>query len=158
MEKKIKVVNTSTSRVSVVDPNSNFRHEWQQQGAFFMIPQDVLEQLLFDPGVQYMFDTGILYIEDMQAKQELGLEPEDADKPVNIIVLTDKERRYYMVNLPLEEFKTKVDALNHEQQIQLAEYAIAHRLADFEKAEYLKEKTGRDIYQAIRLSDKNKEE
>ena len=156
--KKIKVVNTTTSKVSVNVPSVPFKHEWLGQNAFFMIPQETLEQILFDPGVEYMFKTGMLYIEEMETKQELGLEPVEAKEPVNIIVLTDKERRYYMVNMPFDEFKKKVDQLNREQATLLAEYAIANRLADIDKSDYLKEKTGRDIYQAIRLSRQNQEE
>ena len=155
---KVKVVNMTTSRVYVNVPSIPFQHEWLSQGAFFMISKEILEQLMFDPGTQYMFEHGILYIEDMETKQELGLEPEDAEEPVNIIVLTDKERRRYMVNMPLDEFKEKVDKLSREQQTLLAEYAIKNRLADLDKAEYLKKKTDRDIYQAIRLSKLNKEE
>ena len=50
------------------------------------------------------------------------------------------------------------EKLSREQQTLLAEYAIKNRLADLDKAEYLKKKTDRDIYQAIRLSKLNKEE
>lgn len=62
-----------------------------------------------------------------------------------------------MVNLSLKEFKEKVKKLSYEQIIQLADYAVANRLADFEKAEFLKEICGRDIIQSIRLSAQNKE-
>ena len=51
-----------------------------------------------------MIDSGMLYIEDMAVKKELGLEPEDAKEPVNIIVLSDKEMRHY-ITMPLAQFK-----------------------------------------------------
>lgn len=154
---KVNIVNTIRGDILVEVREIPFRHEWIAQGASYAVDRDVLEQLMYDRGFKYMIDTGMLYIEDMKEKQDLGLEPEDATEPVNIIVLNDKERRRYMVNLSLKEFKEKVKKLSYEQIVQLADYAVANRLADFDKAEFLKELCGRDIIQAIRLSAQNKE-
>lgn len=154
---KVNIVNTIRGSILVEVRDIPFRHEWIAQGASYAVEHDVLEQLMYDRGFKYMIDTGMLYIEDMKEKQELGLEPEDAKEPVNIIVLNDKERRRYMVNLSLKEFKDKISKLSYEQVVQLADYAVANRLADFDKAEVLKEICGRDIIQAIRLSAQNKE-
>lgn len=155
---KVKVKNMVNSPVTVMSRALNFQREWPNKGAELLIDSNVLEQLMFEPGVKYMFDSGILYIEELEVKQELGLEPEGVDKPVNIIVLTDKERRQYMVNLPLDVFKEKVDALAYEQVEELVDYAIENKLLDFEKCDYLKEKCGRDIINAVRLSKLNKED
>ena len=155
---KVNIVNTIRGSILVEVRDIPFRHEWIAQGASYAVEHDVLEQLMYDRGFKYMIDTGMLYIEDMKEKQELGLEPEDAKEPVNIIVLNDKERRRYMVNLSLKEFKDKISKLSYEQVVQLADYAVANRLADFDKAEVLKEICGRDIIQAIRLSAQNKED
>ena len=154
---KVNIVNTTRGSVFVEVREIPFRHDWTVQGAKFAVEHDVLEQLMYDKGFKYMIDTGMLYIEDMEEKKALGIEPEEAKEPVNVIVLTDKERRRYMVNLSLEEFKEKVRKLSYEQVTQLADYAVANRLADFDKAEFLKELCGRDILQAIRLSAQNKE-
>lgn len=154
---KVNIVNTTRGSVFVEVREIPFRHDWTVQGAKFAVEHDVLEQLMYDKGFKYMIDTGMLYIEDMEEKKALGIEPEEADEPVNVIVLTDKERRRYMVNLSIEEFKEKVRKLSYEQVTQLADYAVANRLADFDKAEFLKELCGRDILQAIRLSAQNKE-
>lgn len=154
---KVNIVNTTRGSVFVEVREIPFRHDWTVQGAKFAVEHEVLEQLMYDKGFKYMIDTGMLYIEDMEEKKALGIEPEEAEEPVNVIVLTDKERRRYMVNLSLEEFKEKVRKLSYEQVTQLADYAVANRLADFDKAEFLKELCGRDILQAIRLSAQNKE-
>ena len=155
---KIKVTSTTKGEVSVIDASIPVRVSWPSRGTTREIEADKLEQLMYDPGFKYMIDTGMLYIEDMEEKKALGIEPEEAEEPVNVIVLTDKERRRYMVNLSLEEFKEKVRKLSYEQVTQLADYAVANRLADFDKTEFLKELCGRDILQAIRLSAQNKEE
>jgi len=154
---KVNIVNTINGSVFVEVREIPFRHDWVAQGAKFAVEHEVLEQLMYDKGFKYMIDTGMLYIEDMEEKKALGIEPEEATEPVNIIVLTDKERRRYMVNLSLDEFRDKVRKLSYEQVVQLADYAVANRLADFDKAEFLKEICGRDIIQAIRLSAQNKE-
>lgn len=155
---KVNIVNTTRGSVLVVVREIPFRHEWLAQGASYAVEHDLLEQLMYDKGFKYMIDTGMLYIEDLEEKKALGIEPEEAKEPVNVIVLNDKERRRYMVNLSLKEFKEKVRKLSYEQVTQLADYAVANRLADFEKAEFLKEMCGRDVIQSIRLSAQNKED
>jgi hypothetical protein len=35
-----------------------------------------------------MLDSGVLYIQDMQIKKDLGLEPQEATAPVNIKALS----------------------------------------------------------------------
>lgn len=154
---KVNIVNTTRGSVLVTVREIPFRHEWIAQGASFAVEHELLEQLMYDQGFKYMIDTGMLYIEDLEEKKALGIEPEEAKEPVNVIVLSDKDRRRYMVTLSLKDFKEKVRKLSYEQVMQLADYAIANRLADFEKAEFLKEICGRDIIQAIRLSSQNKE-
>lgn len=154
---KVLVKNMTNSPVTVISRALNFRREWPNKGMTIPIEKEVLEQLLYEPGIRYMIDSGILYIEDMEAKKELGIEPEDATEPVNIIVLSDKQRRQYMVNFSLEMFKEKVDELSYEQVEELADYAIENKLMDYDKCEYLKEKCGRDVIAAIRLNNQAKE-
>ena len=154
---KVNIVNTTRGSVLVTVREIPFRHEWIAQGASFAVEHELLEQLMYDQGFKYMIDTGMLYIEDLEEKKALGIEPEEAKEPVNVIVLSDKDRRRYMVTLSFKDFKEKVRKLSYEQVMQLADYAVANRLVDFEKAEFLKEICGRDIIQAIRLSSQNKE-
>jgi len=155
---KVIVKNMANAPVTIMSRALNFYRELPNEGMETTIDKDVFEQLMFEPGIRYMIDSGILYIEDMKMKQELGIEPEEVSEPVNIIVLNDKQRRQYMVNLSLSEFKKKVDKLGHEQIEQLADYAIDNKLVDFDKCEYLKEKCGRDVITAIRLNKQNMED
>lgn len=153
MEKeKVKVISTIGGLVSVYVPSIPFKREWISKGVEIPIEKEVLEQLMYDNGFKYMIDTGILYIEEMKIKKELGIEPEDAEVPTKVIILDDKKRRRFMVNLSLEEFKKEVDKLSREQIVELADYAIANRLTDYEKSEYIKEKCGRDIIQTVKLN------
>ena len=107
---------------------------------------------MYDPGFNYMLEQGVLYVEDMEVKKELGLEPETATEPENIIVLSDKDQRAYMIKLTQEEFEEKVAKLSHEQVVALAEYAIVNKLSDMNKCAYLKKLCGRDVIESIKNS------
>ena len=154
---RVNVINKINSRVGVNVPELRFSREWLAEGQVIPIERETLDELMYDPGFKYMIDTGILYIEDMDVKKELGLEPEDATEPENIIVLDDKERRRYMVVLTIDEFKEKVDKLSFEQVCALADYAIEHKLMNLEKSKYLKAKCGKDTIRAIQLKDQDEE-
>lgn len=155
---KIKIKSMANSPLTVIVREIPFRHEWMGEGDVYNVEDTILDQLMYDPGFKYMIDTGMLYIEDMEVKKSLGIEPEDATEPVNVIVLTDKERRKLAINASISEFKKEVGKLNLEQVDLLVDYMIKNSLADFDKADFIKELTGRDVIQAIKLSRQNKEE
>lgn len=154
---KIKIINMQNHTVGVKVPSAQFNREWMGRGAAVLVDKEKMTELLYDPGFKYMIDNGILYIEDLQDKKDLGLEPEDATAPVNILVLTDVDKKRYMTAMPLKEFKVQTKKLNREQLNLLVDYAIENHYADFDKVGVLKELTGRDIIQTIRLSEQNKE-
>jgi uncharacterized protein Smg (DUF494 family) len=159
MEKeRVKIISQHNGPVSVIVPELRFSREWMSKGATIPVERETLEELMYDPGFKYMIDTGMLYIEDMQVKKDLGIEPEDAEEPVNIIILTDKEKERMMTVLPLIEFKIKLKTLNYEQLQDLADFAIRHELSDFQKAEEIKKACGKDIINAIRLNREDKED
>ena len=155
--RKVTVVCTVDHMVSVNVPAISFKREWIGKGAAQKIDIDTLEQILYDPGAKYIFDNGILYIEDLETKQELGLEPIDTEKPVNIIVLSDAEKRDLLTNKSLNEFKKTIDKLSVEQIIEVAQCAIDNKLLDLDRDEYIKSKCGRDIITAVKLNAMNEE-
>lgn len=156
-QEKVKVVSTVESRLGVKVPEMRFNRQWLKKGAAVMIDKNTLEELMYDFGFRKMIETGMLYIEDMAVKKELGLEPEDAKAPVNIVVLTDKDMRHYMVTMPLAQFKEKVEELKNEQLQTLIDFAIKNRLGDIDKSNYIKQLCGKDIVRAIQLNDLDKE-
>ena len=155
---KVKVVSMVKHRVSVIVPEIRFNRTWPSAGSSVTIDRDVLEDLMYDVGFSNMLKMGMLYIEDMQVKKDLDLEPQDATEPVNIIVLNDKEKKKYLTELSLVGFKDKVKKLSRTQLEELANYAIDNRLVDIDKCKVLKEACGRDVINAIRLNELNKEE
>lgn len=154
---KVKVISTLKNRVTVDVPDIRFSRTWPTAGASVNIDKDTLEELMYDAGFANMVKMGILFIEDMEFKKEMGLEPEDATEPVNLILLNDKEKRYYLTGLSLVGFKDKLKKLSKNQIEELADYAIQNKLVDIEKCKVIKEACGRDVVRAIQLLEADKE-
>lgn len=158
MESKVKVTNLISSRVNISIPESNVRYIWEKRGAVRTIPLEKLEEIIYNPGVEALFSQGILGIEDMDVKKRLGLEPEDAEEPVNIITLTDTQRKRYLTVMPLHEFKENIKKLPMDQIRELAQYAIENEIMNFDKAEVIKKMVGTDIIATIQLNKTDQEE
>ena len=157
MDNKVKVVNLISSRVNINVPELSLRRIWEKKGAVKTIPLEQLEEAMYNPGVEALFTEGILGIEGMEVKRYLGLEPEDAEEPVNIITLDDAQRKRYLTVLPLHEFKEKIKELPMEQIRELAQYAIDNEVANFDKAEVIKKVIGTDIIASIQLNKADQE-
>lgn len=158
MNKKVKIESLTNGKIVIQSDEFRLRRVWERRGAVKTIDFDVLEELIYDPGVEYMFKQGILGIDDLEVKKALGLEPEDAEEPVNIITFDEKKMDRLMKVMPLSEFKAEINKAPIEQVRLLVEYAIEKEYTDFEKCEYLKELTQTDIITAIKLNRKAKEE
>lgn len=154
---KIAVKSTVRAVVGINVPDLRLKREWRQKGAINYIDFEDLEQAMYDPGVEYMLKTGILYIEDMGVKVRLGLEAEEAKAPTQIIVLDDKQKERYMKVAPIHEFKAMVDSISYEQQVELVNYAIEKKITDLPRLDYLKEKTQVDGIKSIMLSIDNED-
>ena len=157
MANKVKVTNNVNQYVTLVDHSLNFRMTFERKGVTRLIDLDILQQMIYNTGVEAMFKQGVLIIEDMAAKIALGLEPEGATEPVNIITLTDAQKRRHLTVSPMEDFKATVSKLPFEQMKELARFAIANELVgNIEKVDYLQEKTGINILKAIQMNREDK--
>ena len=158
MEDKVKVVNLISSRVNINIPDMRLSRVWEKKGAVRIIPFEQLEEAMYNPGVEALFREGILGIDDLETKKRLGLEPEEATAPTNIIILNDDQRKRYLKVMPLYEFKEKIKELPIEQIRELARFAIDNEIAEFDKAEVIKKITGTDIIGTIQMNKADKEE
>ena len=154
---KVKITSTVIGEVSVFQPSIPFRMSWPAKGSTRAVEEEIFEQLLYTPGFKRMIDSGALYIDDMEIKKKYGIEPEDATEPVNVIVLSDADKKKYLTMYSLEKFKEEIKKLPREQLIDLADYAIENGIADFEKSEVLKKLCNKDIIKGIQLARQNKE-
>lgn len=154
---KVKITNKYSGPVLVKIPDLNFRRELMARGSTFTVESEQLQEMMYDYGFRYMIESGMLYIEDLQVKKDLGLEPEDATEPVNLIPLEEPQMKRAMTVMPINEFKAFVKKLTYEQMLALADYAIYHEVGDFQKAQVIKESCEKDIIKAIELNRQDKE-
>lgn len=152
MDKKVKVASLVSQRVVLTVPDLRLRRVWEKKGAVMTIPFEQLEEAMYSPGVENLFRNGLLGIDDMEVKIALGLEPEGAKEPVNIITLNDEQRKRYLTVMPLHEFKEKLRELPIEQINELAAYAIEHEILDFDKSEEFKKYVNVDVMRAVQLN------
>ena len=156
---KVLVKSTVNAKVGITLPEYRFKQEWARKGAKAYIDKQLLEDIMFEPGVSYMFETGILYIEDMETKKTLGIEPEDAVEPVNVIILDDAQMKRQLTVVPFHEFKATVEKLSKEQKQELAQYAINNEiLPALDKTDFIKKTIGIDIMSSINLNRQNRAE
>ena len=156
--KKVEITSLVGGRITInlIDPR--IKRTWERKGVKRYIDFEDLEQAMYNQGVEYMFTQGILGIEDMDVKIALGLEPEGAKEPVNIIILTDAQKRRYLTVAPLNELKEIIDKLSYEQVQELTDFAIENELSNFDRCEILKKAIQVDVIQAIRNKRADKEE
>ena len=159
--KQVELVSTIDAYVGIDVPDLHLKRLWERKGAKKSIPLDVLREAIYDPSVEYLLREGILYINDLDVKIELGLEEESAREPgaqLNVQLLKDEEMNRLLTVVPMYEFKEKIKALKKEQIQSLVDYAIEHEITNFEKCEFLKELTGQDIIRTVQLNHDEKEE
>jgi len=156
-ENKVKVISTANAIVGISLPEYKFSRTWPKKGTQVMIDKELLEEFMSRPGVQYLFDQGILYIEDMQTKKDLGLEPADAEKPTRIIIPDKNMVKRLLTVAPVQELKTALKKMPTEQISEFANYAVASGDISLERSEIVKEIAATrglniDIAQSIRLN------
>lgn len=148
-ERQVMLKSTVNGTVSVNYPQYGINRRWSKAGQPISIPFTTIEQCLYENGFRRMIDSGILYIENMQDKIDLGLEPADATEPVNIIALTQEQIDSLLRNSSIEEFKDMMLKLPRAQVDNLVEYAVEKEIIQMDKAAFIKELTGKDILASV---------
>jgi hypothetical protein len=150
-EEKIKVISNYNGRCGIDSQELRISRRWRQRGDVVVFTKEQLEELMFDPAFSNMIHEGYLYIDDMEVKKELGIEPEDATEPT-LILMSDKELERYWKNMPLAQFKVEVKKLRKAQIDSIVDYAVAHGDdGSIPKANFLTEISGRNVLKGIEL-------
>lgn len=155
---KIKVESLVGGTLFIEDPDLKIRRTWDKKGAIRTIEKEDLEQMMYNPGVEYMFKQGMLAIVDDDADKlnvELGIQEEGDEK--KILALTD-EKKLEVMKMKMPDFRSAVKELSHEQLNELVGFCIEKELTNYDKITLLKDLTGIDILSAIRLNREDKEE
>lgn len=155
---KVKVISAYNGRCGIDNLDLHISRRWPARGSVVTFEEEQIEELMYDPAFSNMLREGRLYIEEMEVKKKIGLEPEDAEEPT-IILMSDKQLERFWKNMPASQFKLEIAKLTHEQIIMLAEYAVAHGdQGSIEKANILTKASGRQILKGIELEKQIKED
>lgn len=157
-KKRITLTNMCKHEISLSFPEFHFVRTLPKKGATVKIDRETFLEMVYDPGLSYMLQSGMIFLDDMEIKKDIGLEPEDAEEPKNIKMLSDKDFERYLKILPITELKSVLKSLKKEQIDSLIDYAIEHEIVDMTRCDILKQMTGRDIVRAIQLNREAKEE
>ena len=142
-----------TSMVGGTVSASSLEHRvWNKKGQKLPVSKDVLREAIYEPGVEYMFKKGILYIEDMDFKIELGLESEGTKAPTEILPVDDKYLNRVLKLMPISEMKAAIDKMSVVQKQELVDYASKQNDIQLDRLAIVSEKCKVDILKTIELN------
>lgn len=160
MDRQVKITSMVNGYIRLYDEDLRLSRVFEKKGAVKPVNFDILAEAIFNPGIEYFFKQGMLYIENKQDRIDLGLESVEVDDEGHEetivpapIALTDAQRKRYLTVMSMDDFKAKVAELPYEQLHELVAFAIETKDVKYEKAKLLKELTGIDIMKAIELND-----
>ena len=157
MSDKIKVISAARGRCVINNRDLGIRRVWQARGDVVLFTKEQIEGLMYDPAFSNMVNEGYLYIDDMEVKKDIGVEPEEATAPT-IILMDDKQLKRFWKDMPLAQFKIEIKNLTKQQITLLTDYAIQHgEEGSIEKANFLSKVSGRNILKGIELERQSKE-
>ena len=157
MNDKVIVTSMVNGIVGINRPEYRLVKTWPQKGSKLPIEKDALRQAIYEPGVEYMFKNGMLYIDDMEFKIELGLEEEGATQPTAIIPVDEKYLERVLKRMPVREMKEVVKAMNDNQKRELIDYATEQNDIQLDRINAIKEVTGIDLFKVIELKNQKGE-
>jgi hypothetical protein len=157
MNDKVIVTSMVNGLVSINRPEHRLVRVWPKKGTKLPVEKDALREAIYEPGVEYMFKNGMLYIEDMDFKIELGLEEEGVETPTAIIPVDEKYLERVLKRMPLFEMKAALKAMNNEQRYEMIEYASEQSDIQIDRIQAIKEITGTDLFKVIELKRQREE-
>lgn len=159
MDKNGKVIFQSmcASTLVVHEPAFSVHVEFPGRGSVQAIPMETVRQLLWRQGFKNMITSGLLYINDMEDKIELGLEDPDTKVPTKIKVFTPEQILTLLKVKSYDEFVKEVESAPIEQANAIVDYAVEHSILDAQKIEFLKKVTNRDVIQLLNRKRMNEE-
>ena len=157
MDEKVMVTSMVNGIIGINRPEYRLVKTWPQKGAKLPIEKEALRQAIYEPGVEYMFKKGMLYIDDMDFKIELGLEEEGTKAPTAIIPVDEKYLERVLKRMPLREMKEAIKAMNDNQKRELVDYATEQNDIQLDRINAIKELTGIDLFKVIELKNQKGE-
>ena len=151
MNDKVIVTSMVSGNVGLTLPHLRVNKTWPKKGTKLPVEKEILREAIYEPGVEYMFKNGILYIEDMDFKIELGLEAEGAKVPTAIVPVDEKYLERLLKRMPVAEMKQAIKGMNDNQKREMIEYASEQNDIQLDRLSAIKELTGTDLFKVIEL-------
>lgn len=141
---------------TLFQPEIQLNVAFPRKGARARIEKTKLEEALSFPGVQAMFEEGLIGIIEGATYEELmGFYVDDPTPPYE---LTDEEMKRLLVEAKKEELDEVLERLSEDQIFELIRYAVGQNLVYPVSAEAIRKKTGQNLYKMRDLAQDAKEE
>lgn len=150
MNDKVIVTSMVGGNIGITLPHIRFNKTWPRKGTKLAIEKDILREAIYEPGVEYLFKQGILYIDDLSFKIELGLEPEDAEAPTHVAV-DEKYMTRVLKVMPIGEMKKAVSEMNEIQKQEFVDFASNQNDISLERIKIIDQVTGANILKIVEL-------
>lgn len=142
-----------TSMVGGTISAASLEHRvWNKKGQKLPVSKDVLREAIYEPGIEYMFKKGILYIDDMEMKIELGLETPGTTAPTEVLPVDDKYLNRVLKLMPISEMKAAIDKMSIVQKQELVDYASKQNDIQLDRLAIVSDKCNVDILKTIELN------
>ena len=142
-----------TSMVGGTISASALNHRvWNKKGQKLPVSKDILREAIYEPGIEYMFKNGSLYIEDRDFKIELGVEAEGTKTPTQIIPMDEKYMTRVLKLMPVSEMKKAIDEMSMVQKQELVDFAVKQNDIQLDRIKIVSDKCGVDVLKAIELN------
>ena len=142
-----------TSMVGGTISAASLEHRvWNKKGQKLPVSKDVLREAIYEPGIEYMFKKGILYIDDMEMKIELGLETPGTTAPTEVLPVDDKYLNRVLRLMPISEMKAAIDKMSIVQKQELVDYTSKQNDIQLDRLAIVSEKCNVDILKTIELN------
>ena len=158
MNERVMVTSMVSGRIGLVLPRLHINKVWPKKNTKLPVEKDVLREAIYEPGVEYMFKQGLLYIDDMDFKIELGLEEEGTKAPTNVIPMDEKYMSRVLKLMPIAEMKKAITVMNDNQKRELIDFASEQNDISFDRMDVIKKLTGIDVVKVIELKRSKEEE
>ena len=112
MNDKVIVTSMVSGVIGLNHPEYRLVKTWPKKGTKLPIEKEALRQAIYEPGVEYMFKNGMLYMDDMDFKIELGLEEEGTKIPTTVVPMDEKYLERVFKRMPVIEMKTVIKSMN----------------------------------------------
>ena len=152
---RVQIKSIVKGTVVLTDPDLHFRREWTKKGQINTIPFGILQDLIYQPGVESMFTDGLLEIVDKKARVELGLEVEGVAPAKQI--MTEAQMLGALVSGP-DAVEKALDTLPEAQVEEFVQLAVEKEITDMAKVDIIKKKTGKDVIALVKFNRQLQEE